>query len=144
MILLPLMQAKAFLVDDPEVGVVEVSLSNVLTGPGSPSDRETEVIVQSLLKSALMLEVSAVVCTCTLSHVTAARNSPVTPAVCRIPGVKLRGECRCLIYRTKKWKGGGARYPLLYATQSSATRDNCVAVIAFARSRNSRVAKYPL
>ena len=54
-----LAQARPRDVTDPELGVVEVHIAGLLSGPGAPADREMEVVLQRLLVSALRLEVSA-------------------------------------------------------------------------------------
>ena len=51
------MQAKAYDIEDCEVGVVNVSVSTALTGAGAPAERETEEILQRLLTAAIRLEV---------------------------------------------------------------------------------------
>jgi hypothetical protein len=50
-------QAKAFDVEDCEVGVVNVSISTALTGVGTMVEREMETVLQRLLRSAIKLEV---------------------------------------------------------------------------------------
>jgi hypothetical protein len=92
-----LAQARPRDVTDPELGVVEVHIAGLLSGPGAPADREMEVVLQRLLVSALRLEVSAlgVYVRCKLL---AARL---------VSALIFRHECACAaVCRQRQWQWG--------------------------------------